>query len=223
MTVARQHRAKDQDRCAHLADDVVVGRVVADVVARQRQHLPVLQRGDLGPQRLQKRGHGADVRQPRRVRQRQRLVGQQRGGHQRQAGVLGPGNRDVAVQRAVPANQDLVHLSLAFVRRVRALDPRLRLVLVVVAATVRAVAGLFLAPLQVGAKRGPAAGKAVGCRGTGRIGKTSGHPAQLPAPPAEVHKGRARRSWRWRGQDGGQFRTSPQYRYKGKDGAVRED
>ena len=40
----------------------------------------------------------ADVGEPRQILQRQRLVGQQRGDHQRQRGVLGAGNRDRALQ-----------------------------------------------------------------------------------------------------------------------------
>jgi hypothetical protein len=71
-------------------------------MAGQRQHLPVLQAGHLGPQRAQQFCHGADIRQARRIGQRQRLVCQQRGGHQRQAGILCPGNGDLPFSGPFP-------------------------------------------------------------------------------------------------------------------------
>jgi hypothetical protein len=55
LPVARQQRPEDEDRGAHLAHDVVVGPLRGQVVGRQRQHPPALQRLHLGPQRLQER------------------------------------------------------------------------------------------------------------------------------------------------------------------------
>ena len=52
-----------------------------------------------------------DVGETRHVFQRQRVLGQQRGDHQRQRGVLGARNRDDAVQRAAAGNLDAIHLS----------------------------------------------------------------------------------------------------------------
>jgi hypothetical protein len=86
---ARQQRSQNQHRGAHLAHDLVVRAHRAHPLGPQRQHPPALQRRHLAAEAFQQRRHGADVRQARRVGQRQRLVGQQRGRHQRQAGVLG--------------------------------------------------------------------------------------------------------------------------------------
>src|SRR5271155_1986586 len=51
----------------------------------------------------------ADVSQPRQILQRQRLIGQQRRDHQRQRGVLGPRNRNRALQLGAPANLYAIH------------------------------------------------------------------------------------------------------------------
>ena len=59
----------------------------------------------------------ADVGEARQVFQRQRLVGQQRGDHQRQRGVLGAGNRDRAVQLGAAANLNAIHSLISFDRR----------------------------------------------------------------------------------------------------------
>ena len=109
MTVARQHRAKHQNRRAHLANDVVFRLVIRNVVARHCQNLTVLQRRHLGPQRLQQRRHCTDVGQARRVGQRQRLFRQERGRHQRQTRIFRPGNGDLPVQRAIACHNDRIH------------------------------------------------------------------------------------------------------------------
>ena len=109
MTVTRQHRPEDEDRGPHLAHDVIIGGVVGDGMRRHRQNLTVLQAGDLGPQRLQKLGHGADVRQARCIGQCQRFFRQKRRGHQRKTGVLGPRDRDHPVQRTIAFDHDRIH------------------------------------------------------------------------------------------------------------------
>ena len=53
-----------------------------------------------------------DIGQMRHVFQRQRLVGQQRGDHQRQRGVLGAGDRDGAVELVAADNSDAIHVRL---------------------------------------------------------------------------------------------------------------
>jgi hypothetical protein len=121
--LAREHGTQHEDRGAHLAHDVVIGRVAVEPMGRQRQHPPVIERRHLRPQRLQQARHGADVRQARRVGQRQRLVRQKRRGHQREAGVLGACDGDLPLQRTVARYDDLVHwsaLALARPRRVMA-------------------------------------------------------------------------------------------------------
>ena len=53
--------------------------------------------------------HGAHVLQARHVGQLDRLVGQQRGAHLGQRGVLGAGDGDFAAQGAATADQEFVH------------------------------------------------------------------------------------------------------------------
>ena len=88
----------------------VGGGMIRDVMAGHGQHETLLQPRDLGAERLQQLRHRGDVRQARRIGQGQRLVRQKRRGHQRQAGVLGPRNRDRAIQRPVAAHQNRIHL-----------------------------------------------------------------------------------------------------------------
>ncbi len=109
MAIARQHRPQNQDRGAHLAHDVVIGGEIGDRMTGQRQDQPVLQAGDLGPQRFQQLRHRADVAEPRGIGQRQRLVRQERGGHQGQTGVLCPRDRDRPGQGPVAAHQNRIH------------------------------------------------------------------------------------------------------------------
>ncbi len=53
----------------------------------------------------------AHVGEPRQVFQRDRAIGQQRGDHQRQGRVLGPGNRNDAIQRFAADDSDAIHCS----------------------------------------------------------------------------------------------------------------
>ena len=53
--------------------------------------------------------HGIQVGEQRHVGQDQALVGEQAGGHQRQAGVFGAADVDAAVQRAATLDQYAVH------------------------------------------------------------------------------------------------------------------
>ena len=76
---------------------------------RQRQHPPPVEGRHLGTQRLQQRRHSADIAQPRRIGQRQRLIAEKRGGHQGQTGILGTRDRDLTRQRAATLNNDLIH------------------------------------------------------------------------------------------------------------------
>ena len=111
MPVPRQHRPEHEDGSAHFAYDIVMRHMVVDCVARHREHLTILQAGHLCPQRLQQGRHRLDIAQTRRIGQRQRLLAQQRGGHQSQTGVLGPGNRDLTRQRPVSCDNNLIHCS----------------------------------------------------------------------------------------------------------------
>ena len=50
-----------------------------------------------------------DIGQMRNVFERQRVVRQQRGDHQRQGGILGAGNRDDATELIAAGNSDTIH------------------------------------------------------------------------------------------------------------------
>lgn len=144
MAIARQHRAKNKDRGPHLAHDVIISRVIADRMGGHGQHLAALQAGHLGPERLQQLGHGADIRQPRRIGQRQRFFRQQGGRHQREAGILCPRDGNHPVEFTPAPDKNRIHLPASFVivaiRIIpRRSGPRLR---------------LCLAPGHIGLQRG---------------------------------------------------------------------
>src|SRR5262249_34356107 len=51
----------------------------------------------------------SDIGKPRYVVQNQSLIGEQAGDHQRQRGILGPGNRDRAIERAAADDANAIH------------------------------------------------------------------------------------------------------------------
>ena len=77
-------------RAGLLADALAVDRIVNALIAKDV--------GELG-----------DVGETRQVFQGQRLIGEKRCDHQRQRGILRPGNRDRAVQRRAAANLYAIH------------------------------------------------------------------------------------------------------------------
>src|SRR6056297_3858164 len=79
-------------------------------MGRQRQHLAALHLRDLRAERLQQRAHRLDIRQARRIGQGQWLFAEQGGGHQREAGVLGPRDRDLSPEWAIARDDDRIHL-----------------------------------------------------------------------------------------------------------------
>ena len=91
------------------AEPLAVDRIVDAVVAEDAHEL-------------------ADVGEARQVFQRQRLVGQQRGDHQRQRGVLGAGNRDHALELGAAADLNAIHAWFLLAGARRARLHRLRLV-----------------------------------------------------------------------------------------------
>ena len=101
---AREQRAEHEDRGAHLAHDVV-GRDRRRDVGGAEGHHPAdvalarpLDRGR-DSELVEQVAEAVDVGEARQVPQRQRLVGQQRAGHQGQGRVLCTRNRDSAVER----------------------------------------------------------------------------------------------------------------------------
>jgi len=106
---ARQQRTEHEDRRAHLAHDVV-GRLGAGDGAAERQRAPVIADGFHRDAVLGEEGaHGLDVGEPRHVGENEALVGEQAGGHQRQRGILGAADGDLAGERPAAADADTVH------------------------------------------------------------------------------------------------------------------
>jgi hypothetical protein len=113
MALACQQGAEHQHAGAHLAHQVVGGPRIADVAGGQGDGIPFRipsQRGlDLNPMLRQQPAERVDVRQPRHVIQGDRLVGQQARCHQLERGVLGPADRDLALERPAAADSNAVH------------------------------------------------------------------------------------------------------------------
>src|ERR1700684_890 len=77
-------------RAGLLADALAVDRIVDALIAKDVGEL-------------------SDVGETRQVFQGQRLIGEKRCDHQRQRGILRPGNRDRAVQRRAAVNLYTIH------------------------------------------------------------------------------------------------------------------
>jgi alkylation response protein AidB-like acyl-CoA dehydrogenase len=107
--IAGDQRSEHQDRGTHLAHDLVIRVLRGQVMRRHGQNPALLQPLNLGAERLQQRGHRLDVRQPRRIGQRQRLGRQQRRRHQREACVLGPRYGNFAAEFTSARDQDRIH------------------------------------------------------------------------------------------------------------------
>ena len=105
----RQKRSEDEDGGAHFPHDVVMREMVVDGGRAHRQHPARLQRRDLTAEGGEKVRHRLDVGEARRVGQRQRLLRQQGGGHEGEAGVLRPADGDGSVERLSALDDDAVH------------------------------------------------------------------------------------------------------------------
>ena len=110
-------RPEHQDRGPHLAHHLVIGAVAGDRLGADHRHPALLQARHLAAERVSRRGRGADVGEPRRVGQRDRLVGEQRRRHQRQAAFLARGSRlSAAGRRARGCCPWFLRLSLSVLR-----------------------------------------------------------------------------------------------------------
>ena len=94
---------------------------------RQDLHLAILHRRHFDAQGLQQRRHRLDVRQPWRIGQRQGFFRQQRCRHQRQRGILCPGNRNLATEGFAARDHNGIHTCLLFLFCAGACRPRTRL------------------------------------------------------------------------------------------------
>jgi putative cardiolipin synthase len=66
--------------------------------------------GDLDPELAQQTSQKLGVGQARHIGQQQRLIGQDRGGHQLEGGVLGAADRNASVQTGAAGDGDAVHI-----------------------------------------------------------------------------------------------------------------
>jgi hypothetical protein len=107
----RQQRAQHQHRGAHSLDQLV-GRDVAVDAARVDGHRIALV-DDAGAQASEQLGGGEHVVQARHVGDPHRRIGQQGGAEDRQYGVLGAGNADVALEPGATGDHDLLHQAAA--------------------------------------------------------------------------------------------------------------
>ena len=114
LTRPRQDGAEHQDRRAHLAHDVI-GRLGREKLARPDRHDPaeILRSRALDPRRradlVEQMAEPVDIGQARQVAQRDRLIGQDRAGHQGERGVLRARDFQAARQPVAAANKDTVH------------------------------------------------------------------------------------------------------------------
>ena len=65
--------------------------------------------GDVGAMIAEDADQLLDIGKMRHIFQRQRVIRQQRGDHQRQSGVLGAGNRDDPAKFIAAGNSDAIH------------------------------------------------------------------------------------------------------------------
>jgi hypothetical protein len=109
---ARQQRAQHVEAGPHLPDQLIGGEGRADAAAVEQGLLPVraLALGDLDAQRLQQLAQELCIREARHIGQQQRLIRQDRGGHQLEGGILGAAHGDDPVQLGAAGDGDAVHV-----------------------------------------------------------------------------------------------------------------
>ena len=105
-----QQRTQHQERSAHLAHDVIRRLGIGDRPADRQTPPVIVQPVHRHAVLRQQLVHGLDVGQARHVRQHQPFVGQHPRGHQRQGGVLGAADGDLARQRPAAANTKTIHI-----------------------------------------------------------------------------------------------------------------
>jgi hypothetical protein len=115
---AGEQRAQHPEAGTHAADQLVGRGGVDDVARRQVERLPHVRRG-IGALAVdgvveavvaQDAGQQVDVGEVGNVLEGEPVGGQQAGDHQRQGGVLGAGNGDLALERLAAGDGDTVHI-----------------------------------------------------------------------------------------------------------------
>ncbi len=104
---SRQQGPEHQHRGAHGLDQLIRRLVVIHRCGTEADLPAVL--FDLSAQAAQQLGQGTHIHELRCVVQLHRLGGEQRGGNQRQRGVLRPAGLHHALQRALPGDSEFVH------------------------------------------------------------------------------------------------------------------
>ena len=109
-----QHRAKDQDRCAHLANQIVGSDSRRDPRGFKCHHSPEI----FGARALDRSGdpelvhqvlEPVNVRQPRQIPQGQRFFGQESARDQSERGILRARNWNCTRQPVAATNNQFVH------------------------------------------------------------------------------------------------------------------
>jgi hypothetical protein len=114
LAAACHQRSEHQDRGAHLAHDVVRRLARGELAGTDRHHAAEILRpatldAGRGAKLVEQVPETVDIGEARQVAQRQRLVGQQRAGHQGECGVLGAGDRQATGKAVTAANENSVH------------------------------------------------------------------------------------------------------------------
>jgi len=109
---ARHQRPQNQEARPHLAHDVVIGGRAGEIggakpiASAQRRFLRPFHAGTEMTEQI---GHEGHIGQLGHVAQRQRRIGKQARGHQRQGRVLGAADRDFALETGPTSNSYSVH------------------------------------------------------------------------------------------------------------------
>ena len=109
---AGQQRPQHIERGPHLADQIIrrEGRGQGGGVEQRLLPVGAIALRDLDAEFLEQATEEFRIRQPRHVGQQQRLIGQDRSGHQLEGGVLGAADRNGSVQTGAAGDGDAVHV-----------------------------------------------------------------------------------------------------------------
>ena len=108
LAAARDERPEDEDRGAHGLDHLVGGDRIVEAAAVEDHAIDTVH-GHADAHAAEQAQHGRNVVELRHIGKMQRLGGEQRRAENRQRGVLGAGDGDLAGKRGAAADQKLIH------------------------------------------------------------------------------------------------------------------